>query len=145
MDPAETVPYLNFTPSPSEKHSVQPRSLQPASNYLRNVQKSPPGGKEQCLHRSMRGQPACLSRLHLRLLLVLTHTLTNVEEQGCPDRQSQSPQVVLGVGTPLEAHRRQVANHHSAHLREDMTTNRQGAFRYRRSMLLPQTVLFQNL
>lgn len=51
-------------------------------------------------------------------------TLTNVEEQGGPDRKSQSPQVVLGLGTPLEAHRQQVANHHSAHLREDMTTNR---------------------
>ena len=52
------------------------------------------------------------------------HTLTNVEEQGGPDRKSHSPQVVLGVGTPLEAHRQQVADHHSADLREDMTTNR---------------------
>ena len=30
-------------------------------------------------------------------------TLTNVEEQDGPDWESQSPQVALCVGTPLEA------------------------------------------
>lgn len=44
-------------------------------------------------------------------------TLTNVEKPNGPDRKSQSPQVVLSVGPPLETNHQQVAKHHGAHLR----------------------------
>lgn len=59
-----------------------------------------------------------LSRLHL--LPTDTLTLTNVEEQDSPDRKSQSSQVALGAGTPLETNRQQVAKNHGAHLSDKM-------------------------
>lgn len=47
---------------------------------------------------------------------VSPQTLTNVEEQDGPDWESQSSQVALRVGTPLEANHQQEAEYHRAHL-----------------------------
>lgn len=61
----------------------------------------------------MEWQQTCSGRFSK---LPLLSSLTNVEEQDGPDRKSQSPQVALGVRTPLKAHCQHVTHHHSTHL-----------------------------
>lgn len=49
--------------------------------------------------------------------------LTDVEEQYSPDGESKSPQVPLGLRTPLETDGQQVAKHNTAHLKEGNHNN----------------------